>query len=72
MAKMCPQLHKHVKHDNFENFHQITQNLNLGSGDSFCSNFIIFEKNNSNCSTLGATNAKSHEDMPHFAPLKIF
>ena len=29
---------------------------NLGSGDYFSSNFTIFEKNNSNCSTLGAAN----------------
>ena len=49
-----------------------SKSLNLGSGDSFCSNFTIFEKNNSNCSTLGATNPKSHKDVPHFALIKNF
>ena len=48
--------HKHVKHDNFENF----------------TKFTIFKKNCSNCSTLGAANTKSHEDVPHFAPVKDF
>ena len=45
-----------------------SKSLNLGSGDSFPSNFTIFEKNNSNCSTLGAANQKSHKDVPRFGP----
>ena len=49
-----------------------SKSLNLGSGDSFSSNFTIFGKNNSNCLTLGAANPKSHEDVPHFAPVKDF
>ena len=49
-----------------------SKSLNLGSGDSFSSNFTIFKKNSSNCSTLGAANAKSHKDMFHFAPIKDF
>ena len=49
-----------------------SKSLNLGSGDSFSSNFTIFKKNSSNCSTLGAANAKSHKDMPHFTPIKDF
>ena len=50
-----------------------SKSLNLGSGDSFPSNFTIFEKNNSNCSTLGAAaNQKSHEDVPCFGPSHDF
>ena len=49
-----------------------SKSLNLGSEDSFSSNFTIFKKNSLNCSTLGATNAKSYEDMPHFPPITDF
>ena len=49
-----------------------SKSLNLGSGDSFCSNFTIFEKNNSNHSTLGTVNRKSHEDVPHFGTSNDF
>ena len=49
-----------------------SKSLNLGSGDSFSSNFTIFEKNSSNCSTLGAANARSHEDVPNFALVNDF
>ena len=49
-----------------------SKSLNLGSVDSFSSNFTIFEKNNSNHSILGATNRKSHKDVPRFSPSKDF
>ena len=49
-----------------------SKSLILGSGDSFPSNFTIFEKNNSNCSTLGAANQKSHKDVPVLAPVMSF
>ena len=49
-----------------------SKSLNLGSGDSFSSNFTIFEKNNSNHSTLGATNQKVTKMCPVSAPVKIF
>ena len=49
-----------------------SKSLNLGSGDSFSSNLTIFKKNSSNCSTLGAATAKSHEDVPNFAPVNDF
>ena len=49
-----------------------SKSLNLGSGDSFPSNFTIFEKNNSNRSTPGAANQKSHKDVPRFDPSHDF
>ena len=63
--------HKYVKHDNFENFTKSLK-ITLGSRDSFSSNFTIFEKNNLNHTTLGATNQKSHEEVPHYGPSNDF
>ena len=48
--------HKHVKHDNLKTSPNHSKSLNLRSGDSFSSNFTIFEKKNSNRLTLEAAN----------------
>ena len=48
-----------------------SKSLNLGSGDSFSSNFTIFEKNNSNCLTLEAANLKLTKMNSVLALVKI-
>ena len=49
-----------------------SKSLILGSGDSFSSNFNIFEKNNSNCSMLQAVTCKFSEMCPFSAPVNFF
>ena len=49
-----------------------SKSLNLGPGDSFSSNFTIFEKNNSNCLALELVCQNAMKKYPDLAPVKIF